>query len=54
MLFLAWNENCVISKKVVCNVIECIGRVNFTVKNLKNKILKLGVEFKTKKNKLGA
>ena len=46
MLFLAWNENCVISNIVVCNVIECIGKVYFTVKNLKNKILKLGVEFK--------
>ena len=44
MLFLAWNENCVISNIVVCNVIECIGKVNFTVKNLKNKILKLDVE----------
>ena len=44
MLFLAWNENCVISNIVVCSVIECIGKVYFTVKNLKNKILKLGVE----------
>lgn len=36
--------------KNVCNVLECIGKVYFTFKKLRNKILKLGVVIRNKKN----